>query len=366
MNTTERIENIVNTMEAFRKDTYHKTELLPEYLKLQQEAVNNTFNEEHADRANLRLWDVVRHFEKLNEERGHVADEALVNFKTGCYKIINEIRAEISGGRGEQKTLEALERMTGRHVILKNIELEKGEHRTELDAVVLTPKGIFIVEVKNTKSDVFIDVDGSYYKEGEFLRYDSSLGSKMDFREELLRELLIANGIPRQGEELKIVKIVVFTNNQIKVHSKRAGLLTCFLGKLPYLIDDYFAPTRFTEEDLMQMAEIIESAAIKECYPTEVDIPKFKQDFATVMTLLEEAAEQEELRSESACESETEGEEEGEAVPRLFRPHTDTAEEAELPKDPKRKPVRGQALKYLGAAAVAVAFISGIALGKRG
>lgn len=71
MTNEKRVNEIVSQITAFSKDTYNKSEFLPELLKLQKELIDLTFNAENGD---LRLWDVERHLRKMNDERGHVAD----------------------------------------------------------------------------------------------------------------------------------------------------------------------------------------------------------------------------------------------------------------------------------------------------
>ena len=96
---TQRIEELMKAMKSFGKESYHKSELLNEMFALQQEIVELTFSGDHAATAELKIWDVERHLEQLNEECGNVADEELARFKEGCKVLCNLIKAEISGNR---------------------------------------------------------------------------------------------------------------------------------------------------------------------------------------------------------------------------------------------------------------------------
>lgn len=162
MNNT-RVQELMAGMNSFRKEAYHKSEILSEMLALQSEIVNLTFNGEHAVEAELKIYDVERHLQQLNDECGHVADEALQRFIEGSKVLCNLIKAEISGNKGEFKAFRTLEYLKSQNIVLKNVELEDGDLRTELDAVVITPKCITIVEVKNTSKNIFIDEAGNYY-----------------------------------------------------------------------------------------------------------------------------------------------------------------------------------------------------------
>ena len=103
MNIEIRKQEIVKSMKSASKLTYHKSEVLPELFALQQELVAQTFNKDHAELGNLKIWDVESHLAQMNEECGGIATEELQRFQSGCRFLSNLIKAEISGNRGESK-----------------------------------------------------------------------------------------------------------------------------------------------------------------------------------------------------------------------------------------------------------------------
>lgn len=287
----ERISVILNSIEAFDKKSYYKAEALPECLKLQDELVRLVFAEEHAEYGNYRLDDVLNHFRQKNEELGHVADQELLEFEADSNDMTNEIKGRISGERGEQKVFRALENLKVNNIILKNVEFTSPEgERTELDAVVITPKGIFIVEVKNTSRDIFIDDKGDYYRTGRYNRFDSHIGEKMECKERLLRNALQGLGLTN----LIIEKLVVFTNSQIEVANEYESLQICFLSQLCYKINSNKGESAYSEETMKRIEDSIEQERCKEEYPIDVNVDKLKYDFAVLMATLEDAAQCEE------------------------------------------------------------------------
>ncbi|MFR5648777.1 MAG: nuclease-related domain-containing protein [[Eubacterium] siraeum] len=282
---TNRVNEIATSFTSFTKDAYHKTEVLPELFALQTELVEKTFTE-GTETAELKIWDVERRLDEMNAECGGIVTEQLEAFKKDCKYICNLIKAEISGNRGEMKAFDSLSRIHGEHNILKNIELSNNEMRSELDAVVITRNGAFIVEVKNTSRNIFIDEDGNYYRTGEFLRWDSQIGEKMQVKKRLLREVLNTKGLV----DIPIYEIVVFTNNRVEVQNKCRTLKTCFLSQLPYIIDKCRDTViSFTEMNLAVQA--VSEANIEKSYPFEFDVYAFKMNFANILVALEEAKE---------------------------------------------------------------------------
>lgn len=282
---TKRIEELMAGMKSFGKESYHKSELLSEMFALQQEIVELTFNGEHASPADLKIWDVEKHMEQLNEECGHAADEEFQRFQEGSKTLSNLIKAEISGNRGEYKAFKTLEYIRSQNRVFKNVELSDGDVHTELDAVVITPKCLTIVEVKNTSKNIFIDEEGNYYRTGEFLKWDCNIAEKMSVKECLLRKVLETAGLAH----IQIRSVVVFTNNRIEVQNKYRQIRTCFVSQLAYIIDGYRLEDIISMEEMDQIQNVVEEAECKETYPMDFDVQQYKADFANLMVTLEMA-----------------------------------------------------------------------------
>lgn len=291
MMRASRIEELMSAMKSFGNEKYEKSELLTEMLTLQREIVELTFNDEHASTADLKIWDVERHLEQMNQNCGNVADKELQNFKNGSKTLCNLIKAEISGARGEAKAFRTLQKIRSKNIVLKNVELSDEDTRTELDAIVIMSGAISIIEVKNTAKDVFIDEDGNYFRTGEFLRWDCNIAEKMSIKETLLRKVLEDNGV----QDVQIRNIVVFTDTRIEIQNRYSGIRTCFVSQLPYIIGGFTGIRQMTDEEMGAAEAAIKNAESKEAYPFEFDVDQYKRDFATLMAILEEASAQKEV-----------------------------------------------------------------------
>lgn len=283
----ERVNEIISQITAFSKDTYTKSEFLPELLKLQKELIDLTFNAEHAENGDLRLWDVERHLRKMNEERGYVADDELVRFVQGSKVVCSNIGAEFSGNAGEQKVFRALETLGCQNGVLRNVELEFDGRRTEIDAIVFTNRAIFIIEIKNSKKDIFIDEDGEFYRTGHSMHHDCNIADKMDEREALLRKALERVGL----DYLKIFKIVTFTNSRIDVECKYHYIKVCGSNYLPTFIEKFTSNQWYSYEDICTMMEAVTEVRCPKEYQMSINMNDFKRDFAMLMAKLEAAEE---------------------------------------------------------------------------
>lgn len=282
-----RIKEIESRLTAFSKEKYLKKEIIGELFKIQEEVVATTFDSEHAGNGQLRLWDVSKHLEQMNESCGHVADELLAKFEIGSRTISDMIKADISGAKGESKAYKSLQTVRRSNRVLKNVELTLDEHRNEIDFICVTNNVLFLIEVKNTARDIVIDDRGNYCRvrpDGE-LSFDKNIGESMNEKEYLLREVLRRAGF----EDVKIVSLVVFTNSNVKVTNNYPYIQECFLSQLPHIIDDYSSTTVYSDKQMMKFTQVILDAQCQEAYPIEMDMGEFKTTFATLLATLEDA-----------------------------------------------------------------------------
>lgn len=283
MMNEKRVNEIISQITAFSKDTYTRSEYLPELLKLQKELIDLTFNAEHAENGDLRLWDVERHLRKMNEERGLVADDELARFVKGSKVVCNNISAEFSGNAGEQKVFRALDNLGCQNSVLHNVELEFDGRRTEIDAIVFTNHAIFIIEIKNSKKNIFIDENGEFYRIGNSLHHDCNIADKMDEREAMLRKALERAGM----DYLKIFKIVTFTNPRIDVENKYHYIKVCPSNYLTSFIEKFTSNQWYSYESICTMTEAVTEVKCPDEYQMSIDMTEFKRDFALLMAKLE-------------------------------------------------------------------------------
>ena len=283
--TIIRAHEIASQITAFDKDLYKKEELLPELLELQRQLINLVFNGTHAELSQLRIWDVESHLKQMNEDRGNIADQDLAEVMATCKEICQMIKSEFSGNAGEKKAFWSLESVRGRKELLKNIEFKSGEHRAELDAIMITEKAVFVIEVKNPGKDIYIDKRGNYCRIGKSMTFDKNIGERMNDKIYFLRQCLETSGV----HNLNIESIVVFTNNNIHVDNDFPYISTCFLSDLPRIIEEYKGSRIYEDDDITRMKQSIRNAQCSEAYPIPVDMKQFKQKFSMLLALLEEA-----------------------------------------------------------------------------
>lgn len=270
-------ESLLSSLKGLSKNVYSREELLPQMDQLEEEMAQIVFEDGLDIPAEyVHMSYIMKRLHIMNNEAGNVANQELKKLSRLASIFSNHVRAQQSGITGEDRVEQYLGYMKSNHVVLRNLQLSDGVHNTEIDFLVLKQGVATIVEVKNSKRDVYIDEAGDMYKVGRYENFDSHLGAKMDFRIEIIQQLLKDAGF----ENMRIEKVVVFTNNRIQIKKDYHGFRVCFLSRLPHLIDDFYGTgvIQFTKH-LQQMADYIQSKDLNEYYPFEMDVQEFKEAF---------------------------------------------------------------------------------------
>lgn len=280
----QRENEIMSQLTACSKAEYHSAEILSEELLLQNQIVNQAFNEIHAENSDLRITDVDKHLEELNVQKGNIADEELAEFRFNSKIFSNNIKGLISGKHGEKNMLKALENLKFDYKVMRNVELGMDDCRTEIDAIVFTNRNIFIIEVKNTKKDIVIDEQGNLYYVGDSLKFNCNIANKMKLREDLVRKAIENTGI----EKFNIVSLLVFTNKYSDIECRYHDIKPANLSSLCFRIEKYKGEYLYSDENICTMIEAVTEASERCTYPLSFDAEALKLSFAKVMAKLEE------------------------------------------------------------------------------
>lgn len=288
----QKVNEIIAEIKAFEKETYDHSEMLSEMIKLESELGRIASAFGYSVKEGSKLWEIGKCFEEKNMDFGRKYEDILNSYTNRSKELWNLIKAGISGAIGEEKAFSFLDKLNEKAIVLKNVELQDENFRTELDAIVITRTGITIVEVKNSKRDIFIDEEGGYYRVGEFLKYDCQIAEKMRTRERMVKEAIGVEDV-----DIPIQSVVVFTDNKIEVQNKCTSIKTCFGAQLTYYIKKFGDKFIFDDEKIEEIGELIKSAECKHRYPANFDVESFKEDFAKLIVAFENAEDSEDAKA---------------------------------------------------------------------
>lgn len=283
-----RKQEILSNLTAFKKVYYEKQEGLQEMLILQNEMTKVMFGEDqHFHKGFYNIINEVRDY-RFHDKR--IRNEVANRFINNCYTLVNKIKCEKSGLQGEKIANYSLDNIKEEHVVLRNLELDDNGKKTEIDFIVITRYGIFILEIKNTRHDVIIDDKGNYYtiSSNNVKRFDKNIGIKCNNRKSLLEKVIKESKFANVLEHKDIQQIVVFTNTQINVKNDYKYIKECYLPILPHMIDEFKGKEILSRRDMSNLLIYLKAKeSSSEYLPVELDVEQFKNDFADIVVTME-------------------------------------------------------------------------------
>ena len=282
----ERVNSIIKSFEGIGLDgttLYTNQEIVDGLIELQRKQMAGVYEQTHAE--HMRERDLMLHFSTLATEYGLKETEVYKRFESNMNDMGYTIGSFIKGMKGEHIARRALKLISfDKSVkILYNIALEDDDAQAEYDAIVVTPYGLFVVEVKNWGATMNIDENGILRRDDQDVKYD--LPGRMSVKEGLLREYL-GEDFPAQYQG-----IVLFSNENAKVQDNYKQIPICYGGGIVYSIRAFNeGNTILTDSQIELIAEKISSNHKEQRALCKVNCKEIIEDYAVLMAAIEEAA----------------------------------------------------------------------------
>ena len=188
INRAEQIRASLSGLGTDPKTGYTHRDIIDRLIALENALLAGVYEKNHAE--NMRPQDLTKHFSALAEEFGLDNSDTYKRFVANMDELDHAVKSFIAGQKGERLAKSSLRPLTfDKSVrILYNVMLGNEELKTEYDAIVITPHGMFVIEVKNWPGEVMLNRDGILTRKGSSIT--NNLGARMVVKETLLRECL--------------------------------------------------------------------------------------------------------------------------------------------------------------------------------
>ncbi len=262
---------------------YTNQEIVDLLQEIQKTMIAGIYEKTHAEY--MREKDLMIHFSTLAAEYGLKETETYKRFEKNMNELGYTIGTFIKGLKGERIAKKALKLISfDKNVkILYNVALEDEDVQAEYDAIVITPYGLFVVEVKNWGSEIQISENGILRRKDQEFKYD--LPGRMSVKEGLLREYL-GELFPElyQG-------IVLFSNENANVRDNYKQIPICYGGGIVYSIRAFNKEEILSASEISKIARIITSNHKEQKTLCKVNCEEIINDYAVLMAAIEEASE---------------------------------------------------------------------------
>lgn len=175
------------------------------------------------------------------------------------YNILN------SGRRGEKLLYKTVKKLSGGNIIFCNLPVRYKRGRSEVDALIISPKGIITVEVKNHSGTIqgsWKDekwIQRKHYKEKTTeIDMDNPL-KQMRRQRDIVKSILNA-----EGENVWIDSVLFFSNTSAKLRlNLRESDIVC-LGshELVKVLESYEGRETLSKERMEKIAKILKQASM--------------------------------------------------------------------------------------------------------
>lgn len=282
----ERVNSIKKGFDGIGLDSttlYTNQEIVDGLMAVERKQMEGVYEQTHAK--HMRERDLMLHLTTLATEHGLQDTELFKRFEANMNEMCYTIGSFIKGMKGEHIARRALKLITfDKGVkVLYNVALEDEDAQAEYDAIVITPYGLFIVEVKNWGVSMSIDESGILRRDDQDIKYD--LPGRMSVKEGLLREYL-GELFPSQYQG-----IVLFSNENAKVQDDYKQMPICYGGGIVYSIRAFNeGKVILTDSQIDMITEKICSSHKEQRALCKVNCKEIIEDYAVLMAAIEDAA----------------------------------------------------------------------------
>lgn len=282
-----RMSQIIESLKGLgtnQNTMYTNQEIIDHLTELQGAMARGVFEKTHAE--NLRDRDIMIHFEALAKEYGLDETDTYLRFKANMSELGYTIGSFIKGMNGERIAKRALKLLSYNKGIriLYNVQLEDEDAQAEYDAIVITPYGMFVVEVKNWGAAMTISPNGLLTRNDDSgIVYD--LPGRMSVKEALLREHL------KELFPADYYNMLLLSSERAQVQDNYHKISISCGGGISYEIKSYAkSGSSMTEEQVDKIADTILAHHQEQRALCTVKCDEIIADYAKLMVQIETAS----------------------------------------------------------------------------
>lgn len=284
----QRILEIKSRLVNYGTETetvYTNQEIVDRLVALQKAMADEVFALKHAESFDAR--EIMLHFTAFVTEYGLTETKEYRRLAMNMEDLGCMIGSLKKGFAGELRTKKGLQNLSfDPHVrLLYNITLQDQMSKTEYDAIAITPYGIFVVEAKNFSGSAYINEKGMLIRQDKAIA-EYNLGEKMNTKEFLLRNCLgdLAS-VPYHG-------FLLYVDEKADILDDYKQIPIVFCNTVASTIRGYDkGENHISHENVLEIEKRIMEHRVDSRYPCKVNCKQIIDDFAFLMSEIEERAE---------------------------------------------------------------------------
>lgn len=175
------------------------------------------------------------------------------------YNVLN------SGVKGEKRLYRAVKRLNGNNIIFRNLPVRYKRGRSELDLLIISHKGIVIVEVKNHSGTIIGNWKSDKWVQKKFYRDGKNTQQEMDNPLKQMRRQrdIVKSILNAAGENVWIDTVLFFSSPNAKLRlSLRENDYVCSSeAELMNFLEEYHGGETLSMSYMRNIADILKKAS---------------------------------------------------------------------------------------------------------
>lgn len=173
------------------------------------------------------------------------------------YNILN------SGRRGEKQLFRAVKRLSGNNIVFCNLPVRYKRGRSELDMLIISHKGVIIVEVKNHSGTIQGSWKADKWEQRKYYR-DKNTVQQMDNPIKQMRRQrdIVKSILNAAGEDVWIDTVLYFSGDNVKLKLNLREIDYVCLGskELMHFLENYDRGEVISRSRMENIAKIMNDA----------------------------------------------------------------------------------------------------------
>lgn len=174
------------------------------------------------------------------------------------YNILN------SGRCGEKNLYKSVKKLEGNNIIFVNLPIRYKRGRSEVDMLIISPKGIVIIEVKNHSGTITGSWKSEKWVQHKFYRNGKNTSADMDNPIKQMRRQrdIVKSILQAAGEEVWIDTVLYFSNPNVrlKLNLRENDYVCLGTRELMRYLKNYSSTKPLSKEKMEKYAEILNDA----------------------------------------------------------------------------------------------------------
>ncbi len=174
------------------------------------------------------------------------------------YNILN------SGRNGEKNLYKAVKKLEGNNIIFVNLPIRYKRGRSEVDMLIISPKGVVIIEVKNHSGTISGNWKAEKWLQQKFYRNGKSTSIEMDNPIKQMRRQrdIVKSIFNAAGEDVWIDTVLYFSNPNVrlKLNLRENDYVCLGTREIMRFLGDYKSGRTLSKAEMEKFANILDAA----------------------------------------------------------------------------------------------------------